>query len=294
MHSPYKRIIVYDLETGGLNHKFNSITEMAAVAIDLENLEILEEFTVMLQPRLDLKERDVEPIKEAKVLYKNLATKDTETGSMGLKYKAHQITLKNLEPLSEDIEEFYKFLAINGDIITYSDYLKLKEQESFSNIVEMFFNKTYNPQALEVTHISREMLLNEGVGYEEAFEGVSEFFKRHVVGNNLPILAGHNIKKFDNPFLETFFESNNNNLKYFINQTQMIDTLEWARLRWFELSGYNLGICANEVGLTLKEAHRALPDTVANAKFLIKMLQNLRGEGSQESTYVKRKYKFNF
>ena len=74
----------------------------------------------------------------------------------------------------------------------------------------------------------------------------------------------------------------------------MIDTLEWARLRFTEISSFSLGVCANEVGLTLKEAHRALPDTVANAKFLIKLLKSMRGEGSQETKYVRRKFNFNF
>ena len=78
------------------------------------------------------------------------------------------------------------------------------------------------------------------------------------------------------------------------NQTQMIDTLEWSRLRWFEAPSYALGVCANAVGVELKDAHRALPDTEANAEFLIKMLKGLRGEGSQETKYEKRKFNMNF
>lgn len=295
MQSPYKRILVYDLETGGLFSKFNSITEMAIVAIDLETLEIVEEFSVMLEPRMNLRHRELEPIKEAKTIFKNIASKDSETNIKSLNFKDKMITLKSLETLEEEIKEMYEFLhgRKGGDIITYADYLILKETK-LKDIIEVYFNHTYNPQALEVTHISKELLVSEGIPPEEAFVQIEAMFKRHTIGNSKPILSGHNIKKFDNPFLEIFFQDNDKNLQLYINQTQMIDTIEWARLKWFELAGYNLGVCANEVGLTLKEAHRALPDTLANAKLLVKMLRNLRGEGSQTSSYQRRKFDFNF
>jgi DNA polymerase III alpha subunit (gram-positive type) len=74
----------------------------------------------------------------------------------------------------------------------------------------------------------------------------------------------------------------------------MIDTLEWARLKWFNMSSFALGVVANEVGITLKDAHRAIHDTRANAKFFIKMLSHLRGEGTQKSNYKRRKFKMNF
>ena len=74
----------------------------------------------------------------------------------------------------------------------------------------------------------------------------------------------------------------------------MIDTLEWARLKWFNMPSFALGVVANEVGITLKDAHRAIHDTRANAKFFIKMLSHLRGEGSQKSSYKRRKFSMNF
>jgi len=296
MQSPYKKIIVYDLETGGLSHSLNNITEIAMVAIDLENLSIIEEFSIMIRPSLRLQNREEEPIKEAKELFKMLKIKEEESNTNILKFKDHEITLKNLEPLIEEIEKFYEYLDRGDDreAIDYEELIKLERDKELSDITKLYFDKCYNPQALEVTHISRMILEEKGVSFDIAFKQVAEMFERHAVGNSKPILAGHNIKNFDNPFFERFFQENNKSLSNYINSTQMIDTLEWARLKWFELSGYNLGICANEVGLTLKEAHRALPDTVANAKFLIKMLENLRGKGIQESEYERRKFRLNF
>lgn len=309
MQSPYKRIIVYDLETGGLSCKWNSITEIAMVAIDLETLSIIEEMSVMFKPRLDLTSRQADALKEAKDLFKSLKVKDEESGLNILQYKEHQITLKNLEPLIEDIKMFYEFLDKRGsDIIEYDDLLKLDKDEKYKDIITIFFNKCYHPQALEVTHIPRELLEEEGIGFEEGFAKVKGFISSHTVGNSKPIIAGHNIGSlprrivrgkekgpdgFDNPFMEKFFLDNDDDFFDCIND-KIIDTLKEARIKWFELPGYNLGTCANEVGLTLKEAHRALPDTLANANFLIKMLKNLRGEGNQQSKYKRKKYKFQF
>jgi DNA polymerase III alpha subunit (gram-positive type) len=178
--------------------------------------------------------------------------------------------------------------------VSHEEYLELEKREDIGAISKLYFDKCYNPQALEITHISRELMTNEGVEFEVAFEMIQTMIKKHTIGNSKPILAGHNIKKFDNPFLEKMFNKNGADIYKVTNQVQMIDTLEWARLRWFELSSFSLGVCANEVGLTLKDAHRALPDTLINAEFLIKMLKGLRGEGQQSSKYKRRKFNLNF
>jgi DNA polymerase III alpha subunit (gram-positive type) len=291
MKSPLKKIIVYDLETGGFSSTHNQITEIAMVVIDLETLTIIEEYSSLIKPRFDLRSREEQLIQEAKQLFKLLKIKDSETGLNILTYKGQQVTLKNLEPLLGDLELFYDFLAL-GDVLEYRDVEGLKQSKELKDIADLYFDKTYNPQALEVTHISRELMENEGKEYQTVFNDVQDIIKRNTIGNSKPILAGHNIRGFDNNFLELFFENNKADLYKVTNKSVMIDTLDWARLRWFEMPSYSLGVCANEVGLTLKEAHRALPDTVANAKFLIKMLQSLRGEGQQSSKYKRRKFNF--
>lgn len=294
MQSPFKRILVYDLETGGFDEKNNQITEFAGVVIEVETLEIIEEFSVVLRPRLQLEGVEEEVIKEAKRIYKSLAVPDPETNVKSLLYKGSKLTLKSLHSLEIDLEDFHKnFLKKNGSIIDYEKFLELEDSD-FRDVARLYFDFTYNPQALEATGISRELMVKEGLAHSEAYKEVSNLITRHTVGNSRPVLAGHNIKKFDNPFAERFFSRHKGNLLKSINDFQ-IDTLEWARIKWFELSNFSLGTCANEVGLTLKEAHRALPDTVANAKFLIKLLRSLRGDGSSaEGNYVRKKYKFNF
>lgn len=293
MQSPLKTVLVFDLETGGLKSAFSSITEFAGVAINLETLEIVDEFSVMILPYLDLSSMEEEPLKEAKAIFRNIASPDPETKIKSMTYNGNIITLKSLEPLAEGIKEFRKgYLKKHGPRIFYDDLLGL-EKSKWSDMVEVYFNYCYHPQALEVTHMTREMLAENGVDVKVAFESIKNLIEKHTVGNSKPIIAGHNIKVFDLPFMDKLFKDHKDDFRKRLNKLE-IDTIEWARLKWTELPGFSLGVCANEVELTLKEAHRALPDTIANAKFLIRLLKSLRGEGSQKSSYKRRKFNFNF
>jgi DNA polymerase III alpha subunit (gram-positive type) len=306
MQSKYKRAIVYDIESGGLSTVYNSITEIAMVAVDLGSLEIVEEMSVMFKPRIDLNWIST-PIKDAKIIYKNTGTKDEESNIKTLQFKEHKITLKNLDPLVERLTQFYELIEKKypSKYLEYKDILELESSE-WKDVVKVFFDNCYNPQALEVTKISREMFEEEGLPHQEAYAEITEMIERHIMGNSKPVIVGHNIGSlprrivrgkevgpdgFDNPFMEKLFKENGGDFFFSIND-EIIDTLKWARFKWSELPSYSLGPCANEVGLTLKEAHRALPDTVANAKFFIKMMQHLRGEGSLKSRYKRKKFNF--
>lgn len=207
MKSPIRKIIVYDLETGGLSSKLHALTEIALVAINTETLEIVEEWSSLIKP--------------------------------------------------------------------YSEEL------------------TYTQDALEITKLTVDRIKEKGNEAAEVRKSIVEFIERHTEGSHKPVLAGHNIIKFDNPFFDKFMKEEKVDV-FKLLSPDIQDTLKMAHLRWPELPNYSLGTCANEVGQTLVEAHRALPDTVANAKFLIKMLKNLRGEGSAETSYKRRKFNFNF
>ena len=294
MQSPYKKVIVYDLETGGLDYKVNAITEIAMVVIDLETLKVEDTFTTMIKPNFDLEFRNGDSLKEARAIFKLVSSKDEETKIPHLRYKGKTLTIKDLDSLSNDISLFDERLNIVGTTFDYNQILKMEASDKFGDIAKMYFDKTYNPQALNVTHMTREMMVEQGVELNDAIEQCIAFIKKYTIGNAKPILAGHNIKKFDNPFLDKMLSKNGYDMSKLFSETQMIDTLEWARLRWFDAPSFALGVCANAVGVRIKDAHRALPDTEANAEFLIKMLKGLRGEGTQEGTYEKRKFKMNF
>lgn len=211
MRTNYQCVVVFDLETGGLDLKKNPLAEVAMVAIDMYSLQIVDEFSCLIKP-------------------------------------------------------------YNEDLV-------------------------YEQEAFDVNHLSLELLETEGIDSNIAIESMIKFLDKHTKGNNKPVLSGHNIKKvkgFDLDFLEKFFEDHEEVLSNYHNQHFSIDTLDLAKLKWFELGNYGLGTCSNSVGLTLKEAHRALPDTKANAQLFIKMMQALRGDGESGVQYVRRKFNFNF
>ena len=106
MDTPLRRILVFDLETGGLSNKTNPITEMAGVVIDTETLNIVEDFSVMFLPYMDLRNNLEESSKEAKRLFTELATPGSEGQVKSLLYAGKEITLKTLKILSDDIEIF--------------------------------------------------------------------------------------------------------------------------------------------------------------------------------------------
>lgn len=298
MATPFKKIITFDYETGGLDSDVNPPTELAMVAIDVATLEIVDEFTVMFKPRLDISfiDRNLNFKFWANKIFTGLSYDEVEDGKKlkRLAYKGELITPRTVGNLIPDIESFYNYLndVRCSFIIEYDAYLEMLNSEH-KDIAELLFNFSYNPQALSVTHMSIEMLLKEGVSIEEGYKLALEFVETHTHGANKPILAGHNIKKFDNPFLIKGFFIIGIDIMKKVNDF-MYDTLEMARLRLVEISSYSLGIVANALGLTLKEAHRALPDTIANAKVLIAMVKNLRGEGQGESEYVRKKFNLNY
>ena len=295
MQSPYKKVIVYDLETGGLHHSHNAVTEIAMVAIDLETLKIDESWSCIIKPTFDFDNKLMDSKKEARIIFKLLAQKDPETKVAFVMYEGKRLTIKDLEPIERDLGLLDLVLERKGTQYNYKQIVALENSEQYGNIAKLYFDKTYNPAALNVTHMSREMLVDEGIEQGEAIDLIVDFIEKYTIGNAKPILAGHNIKKFDNPFLEKLLRRKGHDIYKMTNDTQMIDTLEWARMRWFELPSFSLGVCVNASGLTLKEAHRALPDTEANAEFLLTMLKGLRSDGSNsEEKYVRRKFKFNF
>lgn len=306
MQSPLKKIIVYDLETGGLLSEYNSITEIAMVAVDLETLQKIDKFSIMLKPRIKLN-MDDDSTKESKDLYKRLGSKNVDSGIKTLTLGSEEITLKNIDVLAVCVEDFRKMCSEKypKGVLNDIDILNEIKNGDFKDIVKLYLSNSYNKEALDVTKMTLKQIFTEGVSYEEAFKQCNDFIKKHTVGNNKPIMAGHNVgwlprrivkgkevkpNGFDNPFMEKFFKENGSDFFNSINNT-IFDTLQMARIKFTNLPSYSLGVVANEMGMTLKTAHRALPDTIANADVLIGMLRNLRGSGGDKDSYKRRKFK---
>ena len=295
MKSSYKKAIVYDLETGGLKKEYCSVTEIAAVAVDLETLEIIDETEMIIKPYLDLRVVPENALKAAKVLYKEVSEKEPESGKNLLAFKGELLSINNLNDVVDDVVLFWE--RVKKLKIKFLEGGQLEEfltSSDLGDITNLYFELAYNSGAFAVNKMNKQMLEETGVCRLEAIKKFGAFMMEHKVGNNKPLLSGHNIKRFDNPILEKFLLMSKVKLESLVNDCETLDTLELVKLRFTDISGYSLSETANALGIVLKDAHRALPDTIANAKLLISLLKSLRGEGAQSETYERRKYSMNY
>ncbi len=162
-------------------------------------------------------------------------------------------------------------------LVLVSKELEIIDQTSFL-IKPYKEGLIYDKGAEEASGISREMCAEQGVELATAFKGVTDFLKKAKQGGKLPVILGHNFLKFDAFFIENLFEFCKEDMNKYM-QGAPEDTIKWARLAWPQSNNYKLGTCCDNAGVTLKDAHRALTDTIATAHLWIYFMKRLRGEG---------------
>lgn len=214
----------------------------------------------------------------------NIAVWDLETG--GLKYDKHAVAEIAMIILdSQTLEEVDRYEAI---IAPY----KLPSGE----LVE------YDQRALDYNGLTMRKI-EAGEDARTVAKEIQALCKKHKIslrgGNGKIISAGHNIDKFDIPFLEYFLGIFK--IKYTdLFQTWCYDTLWMTRLRWPEdgsILNHQLGTACQEAGIELIDAHRAMNDVEANAKLLKFFISSMREKGNgvvvaqtEEKTRVRFKF----
>lgn len=163
----------------------------------------------------------------------------------------------------------------------------LNETEEYSSKIKPYGNYTITEGALKANGLSVEMLNFQGKNCDVVCNKVEALLKKYKNGKNKPILCGHNIKKFDIPFLEEFFKYNKKNLSKYIYE-EIIDTLFWSRVKWQESVNYKLGTCCSNADIELVDAHRALSDTRANKDLVKQFIRNLRNDNGQTKSKEER------
>jgi DNA polymerase III alpha subunit (gram-positive type) len=144
-------------------------------------------------------------------------------------------------------------------------------------------SREIDQRALDANGITREQI-NNGITEKEAFIKLEEYLKKLKRGKDLPIPCGHNIDKFDLPFLFLWFQEQGKDLGKYINLDYTIDTMWRSRETWTEQVNYKLGTCCQSAGISLMDAHRAINDTRANKELVKYFLLGQRGlRGSGES-----------
>jgi DNA polymerase III epsilon subunit-like protein len=151
----------------------------------------------------------------------------------------------------------------------------------------------YEDEAAKVSGITKQMCEKDGQDIEVVFKELCDFVKKYKKGQRLPILTGHNLRRFDLEFIENLFEMMKTDpSKYFDESVE--DTMEWMRKKYVEAASFNLFSCTTMAGIDHVEAHRALPDTVATAKLWVYLLKCLRGSAVEQKEVKKFRDSFTF
>lgn len=117
------------------------------------------------------------------------------------------------------------------------------------------------PDAIAVHGLTDEYLRQYGQGHDEVFPRLAAF----IVG---AVLVGHNIRRFDMPFIAAHFQA----LGLKMPNNELCDTLELAR-EYLTLPNYKLGTVAANFGISINGAHRAAVDVSITRQVLLRFLE---------------------
>ena len=162
-----------------------------------------------------------------------------------------------------------------------------------SGILKQYGDREITQGALQANGITMDQI-ESGIDGSKALHNLIVYFKSMQQGRNKPILAGHNIKKFDIPFLSDFFQFYRDDLAKYVNLDFEIDTMWWARLKYKESQNYKLGTCCEMEGIELVDAHRALNDTLSNKNLVREYLRSLKSgsKAAAEEEYKRPVFEF--
>ena len=140
------------------------------------------------------------------------------------------------------------------------------------------FSTFVNPEKMipervrELTHITDEMV-KDAPKIKEVLPQFLEFTKDCV-------LVAHNAS-FDVSFIKHFAKEYGYEFHPYV-----VDTLTIAREIYPTFENHKLGTIAENLGIDLEGAHRAINDTRATAKVFLRMLQDAKEKGINERAYV--------
>ena len=182
------------------------------------------------------------------------------------------------------------------------DGLTLEETDRYEALISPMYENPltkepmeYTPGAFNVHKITETQMEEEGIPLKQVAEEVIAKLKiwktKGMFGK--PILGGHNIKKFDVPFITEAFDLVKKGAAFTKEvNNQMIDSMAFATLAMptSKTKGdvdapnvdHKLGSVCKAMGISLVGAHRAATDTEANAKVILSWIKAIRGEGIEQ------------
>ena len=211
---------------------------------------------------------------------------DFETGGLKRSLKKDGLFTKDMEDKSEaDI------FGVTEVAIVAIDLDNLSIKDTYTSLVKPIDGRLYTAEALEVTGLTLKVLNEQGKSIHEVVSEMDEFFAKNNVKNK-GSLGGHNFDGYDIHFLKKMYEDAKKRVDRYLNLDDTIDSLTWAKYKWTDSSDYKLGTCCANYGIDLVDAHRALPDTEANAQLIIQFLRDLRNGDNTKENENKFRYSF--
>jgi len=124
-------------------------------------------------------------------------------------------------------------------------------------------SKPLPQKIIDITHITDELLLREGVSQEEAFQKFVDLYQ-----DDKTLLIAYNIQ-FDLLFMQTLFRRHWNN--FFSIKNDVLDVMAIYKDR--HRFPHRLDNCVQTYGVEVKNTHRALDDIKATYQALVKMAE---------------------
>ncbi len=246
------------------NHKAIAITDHGVVQSFPEaNHVIMDEFTKLVK-----KEKGYPTTQEV-----------LDAAPIKIIYGVEGYLTQDIEPNCDKPSTFCVFdIETTGfnpkyDKITEIAVCKVKDGKIIDEFTT-FVNPERNipKEVQELTHITPDMV-EDAPTIETVLPKFLEFTKDSV-------LVAHNAK-FDVGFISYF--ANEQKLEF---SPKVIDTLTQARELYPTFENHKLGTIAENLGITLEGAHRAINDTRATVKVFLKMQEDSKNKGIDEYGYM--------
>lgn len=170
----------------------------------------------------------------------------------------------------------------------------LEDGDEYNSLIKPYGDLTIEKEALDANGIDLSIVEKIGKDVDVVVDEIIKFLQKQKARKEKPILVGHNIDRFDIPFLNAMFTHCKKDLSKYVNNEFTIDTLWWSRLCWSESPNYKLGTCIQNAGIELINAHRAVTDTRATRELVKKFLKGIRGIGftATEEKRVRENFQF--
>lgn len=125
---------------------------------------------------------------------------------------------------------------------------------------------SYKDQAMNVNGLTVDQLIKDGVEPEEACQQIEYFLMKN---GSIRDFIGHNIDKFDSPWLNYFFGRFLQPLPIMFDETE--DTMKIAKEQ-LSLDSYSLESLCNHFDIVNEESHRAVGDCRATLEIYKRLI----------------------